>query len=856
MQIFLQFVKVFPWWYTEGAWAFAKFIGRQINFLSHSLAFRQLLKNIFKPLYGFRGRWDRGIALVVRLVHLLLVAFVLAIGTGMFVGFLLAYLYFPVLIVYNQVGWWLFLAVYPSMLIIYWLFRDRSKPLLSKQRIRNFSKNFLQYSDARVRRIFRHERFRLKECLLRLLGTEDAEKFFYSIELPNPNLNKFAFHHKTTTIFEAALNRALAENHTQIKTIDLLYALYTLRADKDPFWEDSKLKDDEIQSAFDFFEKRAKLQAYQRKWGIYSLFRNKHGLDRGLTSPLTKELNRFSKDVTMTRSSREITPLVGREEIFDLVINTIKDRGGAVLIIGRPGEGKSRVVEYLSECITAEEVPATLQDSRLVELDTGRILSGDASIKGGEGGKNLIILLDEATKNKKLILFIDGLAGLMGGNQHDTTNLSILAKYVVDKKIRLVATSTQEDYDSILSKHPTFVRQFNKIQLGFHPLTDAEILQILEYHAINLEREYDTVISARALRTIVDISKKHRGDIANPAYSLILLKESLIEHKGHKFLGSEDLKQTLYIKTGINLTELTDAESQRLQNLEHEIHQNLIGQDLAVQQVADALRRARLDLHHYEGPIAKFLFVGPTGVGKTELAKIVARLQFASEEKMLRLDMSEFQNIASIRRLIGSEEHGGLLTEPIRGKPHQLILLDELEKAHPDVLNLLLQVLDDGRITDGRGRLVDFRNTIVIATSNAGAEQIFAGLKSGIRFEEISKQLKGEILVRHFRPEFLNRFSNIIIFEPHAIEQVQEIAKLLLDKERKIFEKKEISFAFTEDAPRVLATDSYTKEMGARPLKNLITERLESQLANGLLSHAFARHDRLVFDGKELRKVG
>ena len=352
-------------------------------------------------------------------------------------------------------------------------------------------------------------------------------------------------------------------------------------------------------------------------------------------------------------------------------------------------------------------------------------------------------------------------------------------------------------------------------------------------------------ITEQDAHVIGEAFKKHKA--------IILLEETATavrQEKGKNSLVSgEDVAGVIAHKTGIPLTQITQSETEKLLNLEPLIHQRMVDQEEAVNLVASALRRARAELRDTKRPIVNLLFLGPTGVGKTELAKTVAQIYFGSEDKMIRLDMSEYQLKENLNRLIGSgNEERGILTEAVRKSPFALVLLDEIEKAHPDILNLFLQVMDDGRLTDALGRTVDFGHTIIIATSNAGTQFIQDNLRSGKTLEEVKNQLLLSELKQHFKPEFLNRFDGIVVFKPLSQADIEKITYLMLAKVKKRLADKGISLEVTEAAVKELAKIGFDPAFGARPLRRAIQERVDSALANYLLTGKIGPRDKVILE--------
>jgi len=372
-----------------------------------------------------------------------------------------------------------------------------------------------------------------------------------------------------------------------------------------------------------------------------------------------------------------------------------------------------------------------------------------------------------------------------------------------------------------------------------------------------IEHKYKVFFTYDAIEKSVRLSQRYVHDQFLPAKAVKVLEEAAIAASARgarTWVTGEDVARVISDKTKVKITRITEEESVKLLNLEDRIHQRIVNQEEAVNLVASALKRARAELRDEKRPIVNLMFLGPTGVGKTELAKTVSEIYFGGEDKMIRVDMSEYQNQESINRLIGSPPGfrggtaGGYLTDAVRKAPFSLVLLDEFEKAHPDILNLFLQVMDDGRLTDGAGRTIDFTNSIIIATSNAGTQEIQDGMRQGKSIEVIQEQLMSEVLKPYFRPELLNRFDSIVLFKPLSMDHVIQIARLMLNQVRKRLEQKGIILKVTNEAVTELAEAGYDPTMGARPLRRVIQERVDNALADHLLSGQLGRRDIAILE--------
>jgi ATP-dependent Clp protease ATP-binding subunit ClpC len=380
-----------------------------------------------------------------------------------------------------------------------------------------------------------------------------------------------------------------------------------------------------------------------------------------------------------------------------------------------------------------------------------------------------------------------------------------------------------------------------------------QAIQILESKVGFFEGKYNVYIDYNAVEQAVDLSARYINDryLPDKAISIMQLTAVKVSKKtaGQDFCSKEDIAEVISEQTGIPVSKVSASETEKLLSLEDSIHKRMIGQEEAVVAISGSLRRARAELRESKRPIASFLFLGPTGVGKTELAKTVAEVYFGDENCMIRLDMSEYQLPDSVKKMIGDADGTlGYLTEAVRKKPFTLVLLDEVEKAHPDILNLFLQMMDDGRLTDGQGRTINFTNSIIVATSNAGALYIEDAVQNNVDMNIIKQELVDNQLNKIMRPELINRFDGIIVFRPLSFENVVAITKLMLKKIAKNLEAKGIELLASEAGTRILAQQGYDPKFGARPLRRLLQDKVENEIANLVLANAIKRRDAVVID--------
>ena len=634
----------------------------------------------------------------------------------------------------------------------------------------------------------------------------------------------------------------------------------------------------------------------------------------------TPTLNQFSHDLTALARSDELDPVVGRENEIERIVQILsRRRKNNPVLIGEPGVGKSAIVEGLAQLIVEGNIPEILRGKRVVSLDLASMLAG-AKYRG-EFEERLKGAMAEIKKAGNVILFIDELHTIVGAGASEGAidAANILKPALARGEIQCIGATTLSEYHKHIEKDSALERRFQPVTVG-EP-TREESVEILKGLRDRYEAHHRVRITDEAIVAAVYLSDRYISDRCLPDKAIDLIDEAAsrvrikaftappdmkeqqlrldalnketeeaVAHEDFEkaanlrdrkkalqnemaqrrsewehtrnnkveLVGEEEVAQIVGAWTGIPVSRITEDESHRLINLEAILHERVVGQEEAVKSVARAIRRARAGLKDPNRPIGSFIFLGPTGVGKTELCKALAEALFGDEDSMIRIDMSEYMEKHSVSRMIGSppgyvgHEEGGQLTEKVRRKPYAVILLDEVEKAHPDVFNILLQILEDGRLTDGQGRVVDFKNTVIVMTSNAGAHALrkqrslgFGGAENSERTYESMKDNIMDEVKNIFRPEFLNRVDEIIVF--HALEQaeIDAIARLLLKQVCARLAERGIELDVEDSALNLISSAGYDIQYGARPLRRAIQRMVEDALSEEILMGNIKLGDRV-----------
>jgi ATP-dependent Clp protease ATP-binding subunit ClpC len=571
-------------------------------------------------------------------------------------------------------------------------------------------------------------------------------------------------------------------------------------------------------------------------------YKRRREVNRAWTSRPTPNLDKFALDLTDLARYEKIGFLIGHKEEYERLLNILcRPTKPTALLIGEPGVGKSTIVSHLAYQIIKDRVPAPLFDKRLVSLELGSLV---AKATPEELSGRLKQIIEEILQAGNIILFIPDIDNLVKTSGEFFLSASdILLPAIQSGAFPVIGATYPREFRQFIEPKSDMAAAFEIIRV--EEVKEAEAVKILVYDSLILENQFRIKIKFGAIKQAVVLAHRYLRAKPLPSSAEEVLKEALasVQNQGRKVLETEDVVATVERRTKIPIQRAGPEETEKLLNLEELIHQRLINQEEAVKAVSRALREYRSGLSRRAGPIAAFLFVGPTGVGKTELSKILTQIQFGSQELMLRFDMSEYQEKESISRFIGTPDGKipGNLTEAVSQKPYSLILLDEFEKTHPDILNLFLQVFDEGRLTDNLGHLVDFQNTIIITTSNAHSEFIKTEIEQGRTMEAIAEELKKK-LTDYFKPELINRFSATIVFRSLKLEEIVAITKLQLNDLGKILrETHGIDLQFEESVIKKIAELGYSPVFGARPLRQIISDNLRSVLAEKILRQEISR---------------
>ncbi|MCL4404190.1 ATP-dependent Clp protease ATP-binding subunit [Patescibacteria group bacterium] len=577
-----------------------------------------------------------------------------------------------------------------------------------------------------------------------------------------------------------------------------------------------------------------------------SRFLRHRTMNRAWTARPTPNLDQFGIDLTDLARREKIGLLIGHEKEFNGLLDVVARPGKPnALLVGEPGSGKSTLIAHLAFRMIKDDVPPVLFDKRLVSLDVAGLLAGAAAeVLAGR----LRLIAEEIVTAGNVVLFLPNVHDWFKTADKGGLNaIDLILPVIRDAGIPVVAETYPREFKAYVEPRTDFLEQFDVVRVD--EIAEEDAVRVLIYESLLLEKANRTFITFGAVKAAVDLAHRYFSQKLLPGSATDLLKQTIaaLADMRRKAVTGSDVTALAEKLSRIPIQRAGQVEARELLGLETTIHKKLIDQEAAVSAVSRALREYRAGLKRKGGPIASFLFVGPTGVGKTELAKILAEVQFGDRGALSRFDMTEFQEKSSLERFIGAPDGSrpGVLTDAVREKPYQLVLLDEFEKASPDILNLFLQVFDDGRLTDSLGRTVDFTNTIIIATSNANSDYIKSEIEKGKKVAEIADEIKDK-LTSVFKPELLNRFSDIIVFRELTPSELALVAGLMMQElAEALKESNGMTLVFDEASLKGLVQIGWSPVFGARPLRGAIEEKVRSVLAEKILREEVKRGDRI-----------
>ncbi len=658
-------------------------------------------------------------------------------------------------------------------------------------------------------------------------------------------------------IFEAAKD-AQKKGRERIGVGDLLTAQSSINKNFKKALIMSEIKSEDMENLSWWAERIEKIIEESKKIWDYKNLAKKGTIGRDFAAGYTVTLDQFSTDWTEIIKKRGFEEIIGhKQEVAAIERILARQEINNALLVGDPVAGRISIVHELARRSFFNLSLPQINSKRVVSLDIVSVLSRSGSNEAAEAILDRIFR--EAITAGNIILVIDDFHNYIGQEQKPgIIDISgVISPYLHLPNFQIIAITNFPGLHKFIEPFPSILNLFEKIEVAEVP--EQETIQILEDTTLNLERRYKLFVTYQAIRDIVKLSARYLPQTPFPKKAVDLLDEIMVyvsHYTKSKLVLSEHVSRVISDKTQIPVGDVGLKEREVLLNLENLIHQRIVNQEEAVEEISSAMRRARADITVRKGPMGGFLFLGPTGVGKTETSKALAEVYFGSEDKMIRLDMSEFQSVQDIPRLLGSEGVEGLLTTPVRESPFSLILLDEIEKAHPNILNLFLQVLDEGHVTDGLGRKVDFKNSIIIATSNAGYQIILEALKKGESMAEIKDKLLDFLFKEGiFRPEFINRFDGVTVFKSLTKENLLAISELLLSKLKKNLQQKDVEFEITLPLKEKITELGYDPVFGAREMRRTIQDKVENVLAAALLSGQIKAGDKVSIDPSTFKLV-
>ncbi|MBI2601015.1 ATP-dependent Clp protease ATP-binding subunit [Candidatus Daviesbacteria bacterium] len=817
-------IHLIKFWYPESLFTILRSWKNTILFLEEDLAVILMWKLLFVPLFHDASVVGRILSFLFRLTRILIGLLAFIVSSALILSLGLYWFLLPFLQVFNLGFFSLinqaFLFSGVGFFIIH-VFLNPHKKVWQVQENSLWQASQISKKDLSLKKLF-------KSHLVQIL--------IEHLELKVKDLDFLSFQDKDQMGL-TAYNLAKITESDYINANHFFVACVQNSLNYESLLAKFELSLEDFIETLKYLERKRKVWRAKYVWDDDFVVHHLKGTNRGWLGVPTPVLNQMSQDLTTLVSQKETIDYVGNVNTIKQLISNLSTQGNPnVILVGPPGSGKSALISHLAKQIVTGDAPEALATKRIVRLDITSLLSGIST--QGHLAERVKSIFEEIGFAKNVILVIDEIHNLGIGEVSTQMNLySLMLPFLESSNFQFIATTDSTSYSRIIEKNGSFARLFSKVEI-LQP-TEQEVMEVLEKKAIYYERNEKAQISTPALKLIIHLAKRYIHDRSLPDSALSVLEQAVAYAKGG-LLNRDLVKEVVSHKVEVPLLDIKEADKQKLLNLEDKIHERLIDQNEAVHAVSDSLRRSATGIREENRPAGSFLFVGPTGVGKTELAKILADIYFEKQGAFLRIDMSEYQSSESVNRLIGVSGEGGILTEEIRRNPYSLLLLDEFEKADPKILTLFLQVLEDGRLTDGAGRLVDFTNTIIIATSNAASLTIADGLEQSLALTEINKKVNTELL-QVFKPELVNRFDDIIIFKPLSKEDLSKIVNLKLKDLKTRLKGQGYLLDFDKELIEKLAEDGFDPVLGARPLRRLIQDSLESQVSKLILENKLVK---------------
>jgi ATP-dependent Clp protease ATP-binding subunit ClpC len=685
----------------------------------------------------------------------------------------------------------------------------------------------------------------IKEILLTKRGKFILERINPDIKIGQIDVNKEDILNKS-----AGLVKIL--NGKYISSLDFFIAYLLLQEENSKIMQENNLNEKDLIIILYWARKKFNIE----KSSSRTLSFNGQGAFDFLVYGWTPETNNFTSDFTSEVLRLGYTPkAIGRDKEYRVIIEGLsKSSSKNILIIGDPGVGKTNLVMKFAYDAYKGNLTKGLKNKRVYFLFIDRLISGAQN--KGELEQRVLSVFTEISHSGNVIILIENIENIFGGGGFDFDISGAIQPYLEGSNVQIIGTTNQKGYKDFIVSKPSIQNLFSEIEMDA-PSKEVATFMLIEEVDIR-EKLSGSIITFSAVKETIELADVYAPDLSLPGSSVKLLEDSMVRNfqSGKNILTLQNVREIVNDRTGVNLSVPTQEEKGDLLNMEEEIHKKLIGQETAVNAVSNALRRLRSGMRKKQGPIASFLFLGPTGVGKTTTAKLLAKQYFGSEDKMIRVDMSEYQSNDSIKKLLGEmpgeESFSSSFVDKIHENPFSLVLLDEFEKANPRLLDVFLQILDEGYVTNNKGKKIAFKNTIIIATSNAGSEFIRERIEDG---KNIKNELTEYILTKGiFKPELVNRFDDVIIFNPLSKEEILKITELRLTELKEKLEEQYIDISFSDNVIDKVSTESFDADFGARNVRRYIEDNIENLVSRMILEEKIKKGEKILVNLDEQNK--